>query len=156
VNERVVGSISRFTAFAAGLLIAATPLDSAVILGSRPDDPNAYQIEVNSDGSASITSAATGTRSFTVPEPIVEAFFAAVATSSNDGDTSRSCAKKAPFNATVRVKWHGWVSGDVTCRTHPTPEAVALNNAVVYIEVLAGPPASIPRSALPPEDRPPN
>ncbi|HEY6449893.1 MAG TPA: hypothetical protein VIX60_04365 [Candidatus Cybelea sp.] len=154
---QVVGSISRlFTALAAGVLIAATPLDNAVILGSRPDDPNAYQIEVSSDGSASITSAAASTKSFTVPEGIVESFFAALAASSNDGGASQSCVKKAPFNATNRVKWHGRLTGDVACPARVTAEAIALNNAVLHILLLAGPPASIPRSALPPEDRPPN
>ena len=145
-----------FTACAAIALIAATPLDNAVILGSRPNDANAYQIAVGSDGSASITSA-SGFRAFTLPDALVKRFFAALAASHRDS-TSGACAKKAPFDATIRVRWHGWVSGDVTCPpSEPDPvAAVALNNAVMQVIVLAGPPAAIPRSQLPPQDQPPN
>ncbi|HEY1881512.1 MAG TPA: hypothetical protein VGG51_00535 [Candidatus Cybelea sp.] len=145
-----------FTACAAIVLIAATPPDSAVILGSRPNDANAYQIAVGSDGSASITSA-SGFRAFTLPEAVVKHLFAALAASGKDS-MSGACAKKAPFDATIRVRWNGWVSGDVTCPpSEPDPvAAVALNNAVMRIIVLAGPPAATPRSQLPPEDQPPN
>ncbi|HEY6485159.1 MAG TPA: hypothetical protein VIX83_02105 [Candidatus Cybelea sp.] len=126
-----------------------------MILGSRPNDANAYQIAVGSDGRASITSA-SGFRPFTLPEAVVKRFFAALAASREDS-ASGACAKKAPFDATIRVSWHGWLSGDVTCPPSgpDAADAVALNNIVLEVIVLAGPPAAIPRRQLPPQGQPP-
>jgi hypothetical protein len=154
LNELIVEHVSRlFTVCAAIALIAAAPLDSAVIVGSSPSTL-VYQIVVGSDGAASITTPAWGPKPFTIPADTVAFFFAALAASSNENWTSGPCTKEQP-HYTVRVKWHGWVSGDVTC---PAAEydAIRLNHAVMVILVLAGPPAAIPCYELPRGDQPPN
>jgi hypothetical protein len=59
VMHRIAEGFAICTAVA---LMAVAPLDSAVIIGST--NGHDYQIVVNSDGSASISSASTGTKAF--------------------------------------------------------------------------------------------
>jgi hypothetical protein len=144
------------TLCAAVALIAQAPLDTAVIVGTR--DTIAYRIVVRSDGAASISSATNGFKSFTLPDETVARFFAALVASRSDNWTSGPCTKPGPPE-TVRVKWDGWVSGDVTCPPHEVDaeyDAMRLNNSVMEIVVFAGPPATTPCSELPPELRPAN
>ncbi|MFY9740033.1 MAG: hypothetical protein WAK11_13440 [Candidatus Cybelea sp.] len=146
------------TAWAAIFIMAAAPLDMAVIDGSR--DSRDYRIVVYSDGSASIAAAASAPRAFTIPEETVTQFFAALAASQNNPSTGVVCAKHAPFDSTIHVTWHGWVSGDVACPASwigsgATQPSVALNHSVMEIIVLAGQPAAFPCTDLPANDRPP-
>jgi hypothetical protein len=151
-----VEHVSRFLAACAAIaLMAAAPLDSAVIDGTR--GTLEYQIVVNSDGTASLSSNMSDSKPFRLPEEIVTSFFAALEASYRDNWTSGPCEKKAPFDGTISVTWHEWVSADVTCPANE-PNAqrdwVRLNHAVNEIVVLAGPPAAIPCYELP--DWPPN
>jgi hypothetical protein len=133
--------------------VAAAPADDAVVMGYSPNGAEAYRIAVSSDGSASIAATGSKAQPFTIPENIVEHFFAALVASRNYPWTSEPCAKRAPYDATIRVQWYGWISGDVTCPPHAAYAAMqafqTLNNAVMHIAVLAGPPAGVRFSSLP-------
>jgi hypothetical protein len=145
-----------FIACAAIVLLAAAPLDIAVIYGTR--NSHTYEIVVRSDGAASIATGASAPRSFTIPRDTVSRFFAALSASRSDNFTSLPCTKgDGPYYSTIHVSWHGWVSGDVTCPANePVPSAVALNNTVSAIVVYAGPPAAITKcSEMPPGWAPP-
>jgi hypothetical protein len=148
--KRAVRRVSTllFTAYAAVVLVGAVPVDSAVIVDSGSTNSRANQIVVRSDGTASIASGTSSPTPFTVPKAVAARFFTALAAAREDNAPSGSCAKSASFGSTIRVKWHGWVSSDVTC---PPPgdvspaamkDAQALNNSVMEIRVLAGPPHS--------------
>jgi hypothetical protein len=134
-----------FTAYAAIVLVGAAPIDSAVIVDSGSTNSRANQIVVRSDGTASITSGTSSPKPFTVPMATVTRFFAALPAVRKDDVPSGSCAKSASFGSTIRVKWQGWVSNDVTC---PPPSTVSpaaakdaqlLNDTVMEIRGLAGP-----------------
>jgi hypothetical protein len=143
-------------ACAAVALVAAAPLDTAVIVGSRGSIE--YEIVVRSDGTASISTATSGLKEFTIPRDTVAHFFTALAASRIENWTSGPCEHELP-DETIRVRWHGWVSADVVCPPHETDalyDAMRLNNTVMAIVVYAGPPAAIPCYELPGEWRPPN
>lgn len=157
----MVGFVRLFTACAAVVLIGATPLDLAFIYGSR--NSHDYQIVVRSDGAASIATAGSATRAFTVDGEDIARFFAALATLRGQHWKIGPCdAKTPPYSSTIRVMYHGWVSPDVTCPAFgvdsPDVEVAArwLNNTVMAIVVEAGYPAAINRcSELPPGWLPP-
>lgn len=157
LKVRVVKSIAQvLTACAAVVLLAAAPLDIAVMDGSR--NSHAYRIVVRSDGAASIATATSAPRGFSIPGDTVARFFAAVAASRSDNWTNGPCTKTAPYDSTIRVTWHGWVSGDVACPSdgRNVSAEVALNNTVMAIVVYAGPPAAIKKcSEMPPGWVPP-
>jgi hypothetical protein len=134
-----------FTAYAAIVLVGAAPIDSAVIVDSGSTNSRASQIVVHSDGTASITFGTSSPKPFTVPKATVARFFTALPAVRNDNVPAGSCAKSASFGSTIRVKWQGWVSNDVTCPPPSTasPAAVKdaqlLNDTVMEIRGLAGP-----------------
>jgi len=134
-----------FTAYAAVVLVGAVTVDSAVIVDSGSTNSRANQIVVRAEGTASITSGTSSPKLFTVPKDVVARFFAALAAVREENVPSGSCAKSASFGSTIRVKWDGWVSSDVTCPPPSTvgsaavKDAQALNDTVMEIRGLAGP-----------------
>jgi hypothetical protein len=140
-------------------LVAAAPLDTAVIIGST--NYHRWQIAVRSDGVAAIWSASTGTKAFNLPQDTVVRFFAVVAAARAYDWKSATCPNIEPFEASARVLWRGWTSADVVCSANVESsdemrDEQLLNNTVMEIEVLAGPPAAVPCYELPPKDQPPN
>lgn len=132
------------------MVLAAGPADDAVIIGTQPNDTEIYRITVSPDGSASMVYGGSFPQEFTVPLDLARRLFEALAVSQSEGWTSEHCAKQAPFLATVRVRWHDWVSSDVECPPrNVTQSFIALNHAVAKILIEAGPPASVPRNQVP-------
>jgi hypothetical protein len=134
-----------FTAYAAVVLVSCQRVDSAVIVDSGSTNSRANEIVVRSDGTGSIASGTSSPKPFTVPKGLADLFFAALAAARKDNAPSGSCAKSASFGSTIVVKWHGWVSSDVTCPPDDTNPAVVtdsskLNNRVMEIRALAGRP----------------
>jgi hypothetical protein len=76
---------------------------------------------------------------------MVDRFFTDLAAARKDNVASGSCAKSASFGSTIRVKWQGWVSNDVTCPPPSTvgsaavKDAQALNDTIMEIRALSGP-----------------
>jgi hypothetical protein len=144
--KRAVRRVSTllFTAYIAIVPAGCRSVDSAVIDDSGSTNSRANQIVVRSDGSASIASGTSSPKLFTVPKAIIAPFFTALAASREDNVPSGSCAKSASFGSTIRVKWNGWVSNDVTCPPEGNVSAAALhdaqmlNNTVMEIRALAG------------------
>jgi hypothetical protein len=150
---RILAALSSFA------LVAAAPLDTAVIIGST--NHHQWQIAVRSDGGAAIWPASTGTKAFNLPQDTVARFFAVVAAARAYDWKSVACPNIEPFEASARVMWHGWTSADVVClagaeSSDEMRDEQLLNNTVMEIEVLAGPPAAVPCYELPAKDQPPN
>jgi hypothetical protein len=116
VKRAVVRALSLiFTAQAAVVLIAAAPLDSAVIVDSGSTNVVGYRIEVRSDGSASVSAGSSTPKPFTVPQATAERFFADLAAARKGNATTVPCVKSASFGSTLRITWQQWVSPDLTC-----------------------------------------
>jgi hypothetical protein len=135
-----------FTAYVAIVLVSCVPLDSAVIVDSGSTNSRASETVVRSDGTGSITSGTSSPKPFTLPKAVVARFFAALPAAREENAPNGSCAKSASFGSTIVVKWHGWVSSDVTCPPGDVSPAVikaaqALNNTVMEIRAFAGPAA---------------
>jgi hypothetical protein len=102
-------------------LVAAAPRDSAVIINSGSTNTIGYSITVWSDGKASLTmqnrdGSATGpAKPFTVQPATAARFFADLATAKNTNAVTVPCMKSASFGSSMKVRWQGWVSPDLTC-----------------------------------------
>ncbi|MGA8797677.1 MAG: hypothetical protein WB526_11520 [Candidatus Cybelea sp.] len=142
-----------FTAYAAVFLIGAVPLDSAVIVDSGSTNTLGYRIDVQSDGSASVSTGSSSPKPFTVSQATVAHFFADLAAARKGNATSAPCMKSASFGSTLRISWQQWVSPDLTC---PPKDALgaALITDVQTLRKAAGIGAAPLRQG--PETQPPD
>jgi hypothetical protein len=103
------------------MLVAATPVDTAVIVNSGSTNSYGYTIQVWSNGKASVMlkeksgASASATKAFTVPPATVARFFSDLAAARKGGAETIPCMKSVSFGSTVRVTWQQWVSPDLTC-----------------------------------------
>lgn len=113
------------------VLLAAAPRDNAVIVDSGSTNAPGHNIQVWSDGAASITTQARGASpgpatSFSVPSSTAARFFGDLAAARKGNVATVPCMKSASFGTTVRITWQGWTSPDLTC-----PPKDALGQALV-------------------------
>lgn len=151
-----------FAACTAVAVVAAAPLDTAAIIGTTNN--HSYEIVVRSDGLATLYSGSTALKTFALPADTVARFFSILATARADDWQNVTCPTQTPPVMRARVEWHGWYSADVTCAPYysgPAPDFTVawhlgrLNNVVMEVIVLTGPPAAIPCYELPKREQPP-
>lgn len=130
----------------AAALIAASPLDTAAIIGTS--NGRHYEIIVRTDGLTTLYSGSIALRTFSLPDTVVRPFFDAVVAGSEDDVQDVDCSSVRRPVMYARVAWHGWYSADVTCMAKsavsPIPQHwVKLNNVVMEVVALAGYPAAV-------------
>ncbi len=157
----------RFSIFAVPLVIlaasslgasAAFARDGAVITNSGSTNSPGYTIKIWSDGSATQVSSnrlgvQTGSaREMRVPDTMTRAFFSDVRAARDARASGRTCVKSASFGYRLNVRWHGWISPDLSC-----PGADSATKSVAAdvrgIESIAQPAPAIRRGLLPNEVR---
>lgn len=155
--ERAVHRVASlvFTVYAAVVLVAAVPPDSAVIVDSGSTNTLGYRIDVRSDGSASVTVGSASPKPFTLPQETASRFFADLAAARKGNATTEPCMKSASFGSTIRVTWQGWISPDLTC---PPKDSLgtALVNDVNEIRGISGVKAAPLRGEPTTEAQPPD
>jgi hypothetical protein len=116
----------------AGLMAAAPPRDSAIIVNSGSTNSTGFKISVWSDGSASaILQNRDGTpagkaKSFTVPAATASRFFSDLAAARKANAATVRCMKSASFGTSTYITWQGWKSPDLDC-----PPKDSLGDALV-------------------------
>lgn len=141
--------------------VAASPVDSAVIVNSGSTNAYGYSIHVSSDGHATVTlqerggAAASTPKPFTVSAATTARFFSDLAAARKGNAVTVPCMKSASFGSSLHITWQGWTSPDLTC-----PPKDALGDALVTdvgaIRTAAGISESPPRNAGSPSQVPPS
>jgi hypothetical protein len=103
------------------ILVAAAPIDTAVIVNSGSTNSYGYSIHVSSDGNATVTmqeksgTAVSTPKPFTVPQATATRFFSDLAAARKVNMVTEPCMKSASFGSSIHVTWQGWTSPDLTC-----------------------------------------
>ncbi|HEY9084362.1 MAG TPA: hypothetical protein VIN40_00260 [Candidatus Tyrphobacter sp.] len=113
--------------------------DGALIVNSGSTNTLGWSIAFRSNGRGIV-----GGRTFSVSPPVASRFFADVAAARAAHALGGHCMKSASFGTRLNVRWHGWLSPDLSCPSG-APTLGSLGEDVARIVAAANVPNLMPR-----------